>query len=333
MAIVREIESRVPPEIRSVQEKKFAALMREVLRNNLFYQQKYDPLGFSAERPAGLSDRADLPLTQRSELVEDQREHPPFGSNLSYPVSRYTRLHYGREVPSSPLCWLDTPESWSWWLDCWDDVYEAAGVTEDDRVLIACLAGPRVGCWPAMEAGQRRGALMIAGGELDPQERLDAVLRHEVSVLLATTDEAMRLAEIAVQKGDDPKRGPVRVTIHPERPEAGMHEVRSRVASLWGAEPFYQIGSTEIGAWGFGCGERDRVHVNETEFLAEVLDPSTRERAPADDDGVQCGELVLTNLGRVGSPLIRYATGHLVQFSRQRCECGRTTAVLRNGGR
>jgi phenylacetate-CoA ligase len=49
--------------------------------------------------------------------------------------------------------------------------------------------------------------------------------------------------------------------------------------------------------------------VLESEYIAEVLEPNGD--LPAPDGAV--GELVITNLGRIGSPLIRYRTGDLVR--------------------
>ena len=67
-----------------------------------------------------------------------------------------------------------------------------------------------------------------------------------------------------------------------------------------------------------------RSHVNESEFIAEVIDPATG--APARD-----GELVLSNLGRTGSPLLRYRTGDRVRVAEQPCECGRSFLRLEGG--
>ncbi len=66
------------------------------------------------------------------------------------------------------------------------------------------------------------------------------------------------------------------------------------------------------------------MHLNEGEFLVEVIDPQTLE--PADE-----GELVLTNLGRTGSPVIRYRTGDHVRLDRSVCDCGRTFARMEGG--
>jgi phenylacetate-CoA ligase len=85
---------------------------------------------------------------------------------------------------------------------------------------------------------------------------------------------------------------------------------------------------TEIGSVSFECQPNPGgLHIIESEFLAEAIDPQTGHPVP---DGQQ-GELVLTNLGRVGSPLIRYRTGDLVRLCRGRCACGGSFARLEGG--
>jgi phenylacetate-CoA ligase len=81
---------------------------------------------------------------------------------------------------------------------------------------------------------------------------------------------------------------------------------------------------TEMGAYGYECEAQAGLHVNESEFIAEVIDPATG--APAEE-----GELVLTNLGRLGSPLVRYRTGDRARLIDSPCACGRTFARLDGG--
>ena len=94
--------------------------------------------------------------------------------------------------------------------------------------------------------------------------------------------------------------------------------------SLWGASCFDHTGATEVGAWGFECEAHEGVHVNESEFIAEIIDPGTGAAAEE-------GELVLTNLGRLGMPLIRYRTGDYVKPNRDPCRCGRSFVRLQGG--
>jgi phenylacetate-CoA ligase len=84
---------------------------------------------------------------------------------------------------------------------------------------------------------------------------------------------------------------------------------------------------TEVGAYGYACPAQAGLHVNEAEFVAEVLDPeSGRPVAPG-----EVGELTLTNLGRWGSPVLRYRSGDRVRPAAAPCPCGRTFASLEGG--
>jgi phenylacetate-CoA ligase len=67
--------------------------------------------------------------------------------------------------------------------------------------------------------------------------------------------------------------------------------------------------------------------VLESDYVAEVIDPTTTEPVPPG----QVGELVLTNLGRLGSPLIRYRTGDLVRVDPRPCPCGSSFVRLDGG--
>jgi phenylacetate-CoA ligase len=78
----------------------------------------------------------------------------------------------------------------------------------------------------------------------------------------------------------------------------------------------------------FECWEAPGyLHVNEGEFIVEVLDPASG-RPVADGEH---GELVVTNLGRTASPVIRYRTGDIVVRRLTPCPCGRTWARLEGG--
>jgi phenylacetate-CoA ligase len=92
---------------------------------------------------------------------------------------------------------------------------------------------------------------------------------------------------------------------------------------------FDHHGMTETGPASFECPVRTGVlHIIESGFIPEVVDPSTGATAPAG----QTGELVLTTLGRTGSPLLRYRTGDLVKTSLDTvCECGRSDLALEGG--
>src|SRR5436189_523391 len=270
---------------------------------------------------------AELPFTTKQELVDDQGDHPPFGTNLTYPVEKYVRIHQTSGTAGKPIFWLDTKESWDWWLRCWEKVFAGAGVKEADRVYVAFSFGPFIGFWAAFEAAQRMGAMVISGGGQSTEQRLRALFDREATVLVCTPTYALRLADTAGQHGLDLSRGPVRITVHAGEPGASIPETRRRIQESFGAKTFDHAGMTEVGAYGFECEAQSGLHINEDEFIAEIIDPETL--APAGEGNK--GELVLTNLGRVGMPLIRYRTGDLAVIAREQCLCGRLWARLIGG--
>jgi phenylacetate-CoA ligase len=300
--------------------------LTRILPHNRFYEEKL-LTGRRSIIMENLEDLSRLPFTTKQEFVADQEAQPPFGSNLTYPLSEYIRLHQTSGTTGRPLIVLDTQESWDWWADCWVTVYQGAGVGRDDIVFLAFSFGPFIGFWAAYEGAKRIGALTVPGGGMDSLQRLRAIQEVGATVLVCTPSYALRLAEVAQEHGMDIRSSGVRATIHAGEPGASIPATRERIERAWNARTYDHAGMTEMGAYGYSCSEQQRLHVNEGEFVAEILDP--RNHQPVSEG--QAGELVLTNLGRWGSPAIRYRTGDLVYHGGYSCGCRRTFLALPGG--
>lgn len=301
-------------ELVRLQSRRLSALLDAIRADNAFYAGRLPTdlpgLGPEPDLPAAIRS---IPLTTRADIERDQREHPPYGSNLTYPLERYTRMHQTSGSTGTPVRWLDTPESWTWWKRCWDTVYAAAGVTSADRLVFPFSFGPFIGFWSAFEAAVDRGCLVLPAGGMSTSARLRYILDNRVTVVCCTPTYALHMADTAGRERIDLGGGGVRLLIVAGEPGGGVPATRARIETAWGARLIDHAGMTEVGAWGFEPIEAPAVmHVNEAEFIAEVIDPQTLQPVP---DGEQ-GELVLTNLGRLGSPLIRYRTGDLVRLTR-----------------
>src|SRR6266700_1606609 len=300
--------------------------LTRILPHNPFYEAKLLAEGLSLTLQS-LDDLSRFPFTTKQELVVDQELHPLFGSNLTYSQSEYVRLHQTSGTTGRPLKVLDTHESWDWWADCWTTVYQAAGVNRDDVVFLAFGFGPFIGFWSAYEGAKRIGALTVPGGGMDSLQRLRAMQEIGATVLVCTPSYALHLVEVAEMHGMDMRLSSVRITIHAGEPGASIPATRERIQTAWNARAYDHAGMTEKGAFGFACAEQQGLHVNEGEFIAEILDPNTNQ--PVREG--QTGELILTNLGRWGSPAIRYRTGDLVRHGGYSCPCGRTFLMLPGG--
>jgi phenylacetate-CoA ligase len=282
---------------------------------------------FYSERLKQRQHFEDIPFTTKQQVVDDQANNPPFGTNLTFPMDNYTRIHQTSGTAGKPILWLDTPDSWDWWHRCWAEVFNGAGVRRGDSVYVAFSFGPFIGFWAAFEAAQRMGLMTISGGGQSTEQRLQSILQREATVLVCTPTYALRLADAARDLGLEMSRSSIRVTVHAGEPGASIPETRNRIQQSFGARTFDHVGMTEMGAYGFECERQSGLHINEDEFIAEMIDPTTG--SPVEDG--QKGELVLTNLGRIGMPLIRYRTGDLCVISREPCGCGRRGARLIGG--
>ena len=288
--------------IRDLQLKKLRAGLTAVLATNQFWRERLHSV-------SGWDDFERLPLTTKSEVLADQAAHPPFGTNLTHPVDRYVRLHQtSGSGGDQPLRWLDTAESWDWWLRIWSEhVYRAAGVSGADRVFFAFSFGPFIGFWSAFGGAQALGAMCISGGAMTSEQRVRSIFDLGATVLCCTPTYALRLADVAREVGLDAATAGVRTTIHAGEPGASIPSTRAAIETAWSATSFDHTGMTELGPTGHSCSARDGVHLVESEFIFEV--------APD-------GELIATNLGRWGMPLIRYRTGDRVEVAPEPCACG-----------
>ena len=321
----RTLETLEPERLLGHQWRRFRGMAEELLASNQFVGRKWRAAGVrSVEDLRSWDDFRRLPLTEKEELVDDQTSNPPFGTNLTYALERYVRVHQTSGTSGSPLRWLDTQESWEWWARCWGFVLRGAGVGPADRVFFPFSFGLFIGFWAGFEGARALGALAIPGGGQDSPTRLAWMEALGATVLVCTPSYALHLAEVARERGIDLSKLPVRITVHAGEPGAGIPAVRARIEDGWGARAFDHGGMTEMGAYGYECTQQAGLHVNESEFIVEVIDPATA--APARD-----GELVLTNLGRVGSPAVRYRTGDHVRQAEAPCPCGRTFSRLEGG--
>lgn len=307
-------------------------LLRSIIPGNSFYTSRLRGAGLDAA-PSSLMDFIErCPFTTKAELIEDQHRHPPYGTNLTYPIEQYTRLHQTSSTTGTPLRWLDTKESWSWLVAGWEVILRAAGVEARDRVFVAFSFGPFLGLWLAYEAASRMGCLSIPGGAMTSVTRLRIIMGNEVSVLACTPTYAIHLGEVAASEGLDLAEATVRTIIVGGEPGGSVPATRSRIESLWPtARVFDHHGMTEVGPVTYQCSDRPGVlHVNEYAYLAEVID--TESCAPIEFGSGVKGELVLTTLGRDSSPLLRYRTGDLVEPGpAETCACGRNLLTLERG--
>ena len=314
--------------LETLQIEKLCSMLEQIYGRNRFYTDKFNAAGIHPDSIQTLDDLKRLPLTSKSELVQAQSDALPFGSNTTFKESAYSRFHQTSGTTGTPLRVLDTPESWDWWGRCWGYVLAGAGLTENDRLFVPFSFGPFIGFWAAVEGSQNINAMMIPGGGRDSLQRLHLMKELGATAMCCTPTYALRLAEVAQESSFDLSEIPLRTLIHAGEPGANVPATKVRIESVWNAKCYDHAGASEIGAHSFECEvQPNGTHVTESEFIVEVLNPETLEPVPAGEQG----ELIITNLGRIGYPVIRYRSGDLVVLNQQKCTCGRSFARFEGG--
>jgi phenylacetate-CoA ligase len=314
--------------IEQLQLQRLQLLLQTIIPRNRFWTTRLQAAGVSVKSLQSLEDLRRLPICSKQDLVADQDSQPPYGSNLTYPSTRYRRLHQTSGTTGRPLRWMDTQDSWDWLLSCWQQIYTLAGLNSWDRLFFPFSFGPFLGFWAAFEGALRFGNFCISGGGMSTSLRLRAMLENEATVVCCTPTYALRMAEVAAAEGIDLTESSVRMLIVAGEPGGTIPATRKRISDLWDARVIDHWGMTEAGSLATESEDREGgLYLLETECIAEILRPGGDETVTPGETG----ELVITTLGRIGSPLLRYRTGDLVCCSQQPDPAGRQLKWLEGG--
>jgi phenylacetate-CoA ligase len=270
------------------------------------------------------------PLTTKAELESDLLLYSPLGSNLTFNQEQYLRYSRTSGTSGEAISWMDTAEDWDWMLGNWDSILAHAGVRAGATCFFAFSFGPFLGFWTAYEATVQRGCICIPGGGQSTESRLRSVLDDNVEYLFCTPTYAMRMIETAKEIEIDLTKNSLKKIIVAGECGGSIQAVRRSVDEAWEKNSliYDHYGMTEVGPVAYetpGGGGGLRVLLDS--YHPEVIDPKTTRPVKQGE----LGELVLTPLGREGSPVLRYRTGDLVRVSSGMDESGLPTFDLAGG--
>jgi len=315
-------------QIENIQSRRLVDLLATIVPRNRFWTERFAQADVDVSTIQGIQDLQKLPTVTKQELVDDQSRQPPYGSNLTWPSTRYNRLHQTSGTTGRPMRWMDTVESWNWIMECWRQIYLLAGLQPHDRLFFPFSFGPFIGFWAAFEGASRLGNFVIAGGGMSTPVRLQAMIENEATVVCCTPTYALRMAEVAAELGINLQESSVSRLIVAGEPGGAIAATRQRIESAWDARVIDHWGMTEIASLAIESDDRPGgMYLLETECIGEIVNPETLEPVPPGE----LGELVITNLGRTGSPLIRYRTRDLVRAATEDDPFGRKLLWLDQG--
>lgn len=304
-----DVIERFRQTIRGSQWEQLRALLGTVLNSNPFHRKRLASVHIHSMDEFVKK----CPLMTKRILVHDREAFPPYGSNQTYPLENYTRFCQTSGTTGPPLTWLDSRDDWAAMLDLWKHIFnEFEVIPGEDRMFFPFSFGPFLGFWTAYEAASRIGCLVIPGGGMSSNARLQLMLDHQVTIACTTPTYALHLGEMRRQQpGFSEKPWALRAFVVAGEPGGSQPGILAKLEELWpGVKILDHHGLTETGPVSYLDPEHPtRLRVMENAHFAEILDPATGNEVL--EGGT--GELVLTTLHRLGGPMLRYRTGDLVK--------------------
>lgn len=290
---------------------RFRRQMAYVMENSPYYQKAYAEAGVRPEDIRTMDDLDKVPLTDPNALAEE-----PF-LFLCLSQSKIARTFSTSGTSGKPKRLFYTNDDLLNIVDSIAAALRSAGLKSDETLHIMF---PAVVAWdPSLmleSACKVAGLRSVVCSDVNVEEQMRVMREQQARMIIGLTSFIYRVTVLARDRFDLRALG-LKAIICSSEPlsEAVRHELED----AWGCKCLSQYGLTEMGlATTIECFVQQGLHVNEADFMVEVVDPVTGKRLPPGEEG----ELIWTALSFQGSPLLRYRSCDISHYILPPCECG-----------
>jgi phenylacetate-CoA ligase len=324
-------ETATRDEIDALQVRKLRNLLDWTHAQVPYHSKRLSDAKVTADSINSLDDLKRIPFMTRDEWMQGQLDQPPYGPILAAPEEAAIRYHLtSGTTGKTPIRVLDSMKDWEWITEMWCYGFWGFGVRPKDTVFFAFSYGTFVGFWGAHYACEKLGCLVLPGGNMTTEARLNQIFDMNATVVCSTPTYALRMAQEARSLGLDLVNGPVERLILSGEPAGSIPATKGLIEEQWGAKAGDTAGMTELGTiMMFECDHQPGgAHIIEDHYIEEVIDPDSGEPVGYGEPG----ERVVTSFGRGFIPVIRYRTRDLVlKVPGSTCSCGRTFDIYEGG--
>ena len=201
--------------------------------------------------------------------------------------------------------------------------FEMVGVRKSSVVQLTTTLDRRFMAGMAYFLGLRKlGAGIVRTGSGLPGLQWESIQRFQPDFLVAVPSFLLKMIDFAIENGIDYKNSSIKTAVcigEPLRnPDFSLNSLGQKIKNLWDIELFSTYASTEMGTAFTECEYHKGNHSLPDLIFSEVLDENQN---PVESGKI--GELVVTPLQTQTMPLVRFATGDMVKFYGQSCDCDR----------
>jgi phenylacetate-CoA ligase len=284
-----------------------------VVERSPWYRRTFAEAGVRVDELRTYDDfRRRVPRLDKSQLVENQRAHPPYGEFLAAPRDEFASLH----TSPGPI-YIPRLAAERGGTPVLVDAIRAMGVRPRDVAHVTLSYHVMPGGLRLHRAFEEAGCLVINGGTGASRLQVQIARDYQATVYAGTPSFLANLGDTAREMGLDPRRD-LHYRVGFSTAEALTPALRAQLQDTFGIELFDHIGEAQIGPVAGECGAHEGMHLHARDLFCEFLDPETGE--PAAAGGV--GELVATQLGPRALPLVRYGPRDAYRLLAGACRCG-----------
>jgi phenylacetate-CoA ligase len=315
----RHFETMSRDELKTVQSQRLKKLVNHVYTNIPHYRNKMQQKGLIPGDIKSVDDLKSLPFTYKQDL----RDTYPFGM-FATPMEEIVRIHASSGTTGKQTVVGYTARDIDMWAECVARALTSVGVNHGDIIQIAYGYGLFTGGLGLHYGCEKLGASVIPISGGNTKRQIQTMIDFGSSVIACTPSYAMFIAEEMAEMGYGPDDNKLKVGIFGAEPWS--QEMRQDIEKRLGIKAVDIYGLSEVMGPGVSCEctERNGMHIQEDNFIPEIIDPDTGEVKVAGEEG----ELVFTTLTKEGLPLIRYRTRDITRINEGKCSCGRTFARM-----
>jgi phenylacetate-CoA ligase len=272
----------------------------------------------AAVRPSDIKTSADLeklPITRKTDLIEQQKKDPPYGGYFigkSLDIERIFISPGPVYEPAHSAC-----------IEWFARSFWAAGFRRGE-VAINTFTYHLSPAGTLFQEGLRRcGAAVVVAGTGNTEIQIKAMKDLQVTGFVGTPSYLMSVIKKIEEAGSDFKKEYfIRKAWFTG--EMLSPSIRKNLEGDYGIDTYQSYAVTEPGgALAYECSEKSGMHLID-DYLIEIVDPATGKQLPPGE----IGEVVVTPLHNPHWGLLRFGTGDLSRLVIDNCPCGRTAPKL-----
>ncbi|MEG2377677.1 MAG: phenylacetate--CoA ligase, partial [Clostridia bacterium] len=315
MMFNEKMETLSRDEMSALQSARLRDCVSRVYNNVAPYRARMDKVGVRPEDIRDIGDLRKLPFT----VKQDLRDNYPFGM-FAVPMDDVVRVHASSGTTGKQTVVGYTAEDLENWKEIMARTLAAAGATRSDVVHVSYGYGLFTGGLGAHGGAEKLGAVTVPVSVGNTKRQIQIMQDFGSTLLCCTPSYALFLAETMEEMGIDMETIKLKYGCFGAEPWTESMRVEIEKRLHLSAHDIYGLSEIMGPGVSFECDCKSGLHVNEDQFIPEIIDPNTEEPLPYGTKG----ELVFTCIKKQALPLIRYRTHDIATLTAGKCECGRT---------